>query len=111
MSEKRIATSKVAGTWAWALQRLTAVLLVVVLGVYVWGGLGSVPLHRGRWVVIQDVLPQDSGHWWGPCGPPRGHRVRPHGGHGDHIPGPPGEVPLGGWPGRGERLTGEQPTG
>lgn len=36
MSEKRIATSKVAGTWAWALQRLTAVLLIVLLGIHIW---------------------------------------------------------------------------
>ncbi|OGS56374.1 MAG: hypothetical protein A3K60_08535 [Euryarchaeota archaeon RBG_19FT_COMBO_56_21] len=36
MPEKRIATSKVAGTWAWALQRLTAVLLIVLLGIHIW---------------------------------------------------------------------------
>ena len=36
MSDKRIATSKVAGTWAWAMQRLTAVLLIVLLGIHIW---------------------------------------------------------------------------
>ena len=36
MSEKRIATTKVAGTWPWALQRLTAVGLIVLLGIHIW---------------------------------------------------------------------------
>ncbi len=36
MSEKRIATSKVAGTWPWALQRLSAVALIVLLGVHIF---------------------------------------------------------------------------
>ena len=36
MAEGKIATSKVAGTWAWALQRLTAVLLIVLLGIHIW---------------------------------------------------------------------------
>jgi succinate dehydrogenase hydrophobic anchor subunit len=36
MSEQRIATSKVAGTWAWFFQRLSAVLLVVFLGIHLY---------------------------------------------------------------------------
>jgi succinate dehydrogenase hydrophobic anchor subunit len=36
MAEHRVATSKVAGTWAWALQRLSAVLLVVFLGIHIY---------------------------------------------------------------------------
>ncbi len=36
MAEQRVATSKVAGTWAWALQRLSAVLLVVFLAVHLY---------------------------------------------------------------------------
>lgn len=36
MPEARIGTSKVAGTWPWALQRLSAVLLIVLLGVHLW---------------------------------------------------------------------------
>jgi succinate dehydrogenase / fumarate reductase membrane anchor subunit len=36
MAEQRIGTSKVAGTWAWFLQRLSAVLLVVLLGVHIY---------------------------------------------------------------------------
>jgi succinate dehydrogenase hydrophobic anchor subunit len=34
MSEQRVATSKVAGTWAWAFQRLSAVLLIVFLALH-----------------------------------------------------------------------------
>jgi succinate dehydrogenase hydrophobic anchor subunit len=34
MAEQRVATSKVAGTWAWAFQRLSAVLLVVFLALH-----------------------------------------------------------------------------
>ncbi|UCE81136.1 MAG: hypothetical protein JSV94_01530 [Methanobacteriota archaeon] len=33
---QRIATTKVAGTWAWFLQRLSAVLLVVLLGIHLY---------------------------------------------------------------------------
>ncbi|MEW5747240.1 MAG: hypothetical protein AB1793_00420 [Candidatus Thermoplasmatota archaeon] len=36
MAEQRVATSKVAGTWAWALQRLSAVLLIVFLAVHLY---------------------------------------------------------------------------
>jgi len=36
MPEQRIATSKVAGTWAWFFQRLSAVLLVVFLGIHLY---------------------------------------------------------------------------
>lgn len=36
MAEQRIGTSKVAGTWAWFLQRVSAVLLVVLLGVHIY---------------------------------------------------------------------------
>ena len=36
MSEHKIATSKVAGTWAWFFQRLSAVLLVVFLGIHLY---------------------------------------------------------------------------
>lgn len=36
MSEKRIATSKVAGTWPWALQRLSAVALIVLLAIHIY---------------------------------------------------------------------------
>jgi len=36
MSEARIATSKVAGTWAWFFQRLSAVLLVVLLAIHIY---------------------------------------------------------------------------
>jgi len=36
MSEERIATSKVAGTWAWFFQRLSAVLLVVLLAIHIY---------------------------------------------------------------------------
>jgi succinate dehydrogenase hydrophobic anchor subunit len=36
MAEQRIATTKVAGTWAWALQRLSAVLLIVFLGIHIY---------------------------------------------------------------------------
>lgn len=34
--ERKIATSKVAGTWAWFFQRLSAVLLIVLLGVHIY---------------------------------------------------------------------------
>jgi len=36
MAEQRIATSKVAGSWAWFFQRLSAVLLVVLLGIHIY---------------------------------------------------------------------------
>jgi len=36
MAEQRIATSKVAGSWAWFLQRLSAVLLVVLLTIHIY---------------------------------------------------------------------------
>ncbi len=36
MAQQRIATTKVAGTWAWALQRLSAVLLIVFLAVHIY---------------------------------------------------------------------------
>lgn len=36
MSEKRIATSKVAGTWPWALQRISAAALIALLGIHLW---------------------------------------------------------------------------
>lgn len=36
MAEQRIATSKVAGTWAWFFQRVSAVLLVVLLGIHIY---------------------------------------------------------------------------
>lgn len=36
MAEARIATSKVAGTWLWFAQRLSAVLLVVLLGIHIY---------------------------------------------------------------------------
>ncbi len=36
MAENRVATSKVAGTWAWAVQRLSAVLLIVFLAVHLY---------------------------------------------------------------------------
>lgn len=36
MADNRLATSKVAGTWAWFFQRLSAVLLIVLLGVHIW---------------------------------------------------------------------------
>ncbi len=36
MPDQRIATTKVAGTWAWFFQRLSAVLLVVFLGIHLY---------------------------------------------------------------------------
>jgi len=36
LAEQRIATSKVAGTWAWAFQRLSAVLLIAFLAVHLY---------------------------------------------------------------------------
>ncbi len=36
MSETRIATSKVAGTWPWFFQRLSAVALVALLGIHIF---------------------------------------------------------------------------
>jgi len=36
MAEQRIATSKVAGTWAWFFQRLSAGLLVVLLTLHIY---------------------------------------------------------------------------
>jgi len=35
MAEPKIATTKVAGSWPWFLQRVTAVLLVVLLAVHI----------------------------------------------------------------------------
>jgi succinate dehydrogenase / fumarate reductase membrane anchor subunit len=36
MAEQRIATSKVAGTWAWFFQRLSAGLLVILLALHIY---------------------------------------------------------------------------
>lgn len=36
MGEERVATSKVAGTWPWFLQRLSGVLLIVLLGIHIF---------------------------------------------------------------------------
>ncbi len=36
MGEQRIATTKVAGTWAWFFQRLSAVLLIVLLAIHLY---------------------------------------------------------------------------
>ena len=36
MTEPKIATSKVAGTWAWFFQRLSAVLLIVLLATHIY---------------------------------------------------------------------------
>jgi len=36
MAETKIATTKVAGTWPWFFQRLSAVLLVVVLALHIF---------------------------------------------------------------------------
>lgn len=36
MSEQKVATTKVAGTWAWALQRLSAILLIVFLAIHLY---------------------------------------------------------------------------
>ena len=36
MSSQRIATTKVAGTWAWFFQRLSAVLLIVFLAIHLY---------------------------------------------------------------------------
>ena len=36
MSEKPIATSKVAGTWPWYMQRLSALLLMVLLAIHIY---------------------------------------------------------------------------
>lgn len=36
MAEHRIATSKVAGSWAWSFQRFSAVLLIVFLAVHIF---------------------------------------------------------------------------
>lgn len=36
MAEQRIATTKVAGTWAWFFQRLSAVLLIVLLAIHLY---------------------------------------------------------------------------
>ncbi len=36
MAQQRVATSKVAGTWAWAFQRLSGVLLIVLLGIHIF---------------------------------------------------------------------------
>jgi len=36
MPEQRIATSKVAGTWPWFLQRASAVVLIVLLGIHIY---------------------------------------------------------------------------
>ncbi len=36
MAETRVATSKVAGTWPWFFQRLSAVALVALLGIHIF---------------------------------------------------------------------------
>jgi succinate dehydrogenase / fumarate reductase membrane anchor subunit len=36
MADQKIATSKVAGTWAWFFQRLTAVLLIGLLATHIY---------------------------------------------------------------------------
>lgn len=36
MAEQKVATSKVAGTWAWFFQRLSAVLLIALLGIHIY---------------------------------------------------------------------------
>lgn len=36
MAEQRIATSKVAGTWAWFFQRFSAAMLIVLLAVHIF---------------------------------------------------------------------------
>ncbi len=36
MTETRIATSKVAGTWAWYLQRMSALALIALLGIHIF---------------------------------------------------------------------------
>jgi len=36
MAEQRVATSKVAGTWAWYMQRLSALALIVLLAVHIY---------------------------------------------------------------------------
>jgi len=36
MAERRVSTSKVAGSWAWSLQRFSAVLLIVFLAVHIY---------------------------------------------------------------------------
>lgn len=36
MAEQRIATTKVAGTWPWFFQRLSAVLLIVFLAIHIY---------------------------------------------------------------------------
>jgi succinate dehydrogenase / fumarate reductase membrane anchor subunit len=36
MSEKRVATSKVAGTWPWYMQRLSALALIVLLAIHIY---------------------------------------------------------------------------
>ncbi len=36
MADHKIATSKVAGSWPWLLQRVSAVLLIVFLGIHIY---------------------------------------------------------------------------
>ena len=36
MSEQRVSTTKTAGTWLWFLQRASAVLLIVLLGLHIF---------------------------------------------------------------------------
>ena len=36
MAEQKIATTKVAGSWAWFFQRLSAALLVVLLTIHIY---------------------------------------------------------------------------
>ncbi len=36
MADQKVATTKVAGTWPWFLQRLTAVLLIVFLAIHIY---------------------------------------------------------------------------
>jgi succinate dehydrogenase hydrophobic anchor subunit len=36
MSEQQVSTSKTAGTWLWLFQRVTAVLLIVLLGLHIY---------------------------------------------------------------------------
>jgi succinate dehydrogenase hydrophobic anchor subunit len=36
MPEQKIGTTKVAGTWAWFFQRLSAVLLIIFLGIHLY---------------------------------------------------------------------------
>lgn len=59
MAEQRIATSKVAGTWAWFFQRLSAVLLVVFLAIHIYADhfmdLGDKTPGEGQLISFEDV--------------------------------------------------------